>query len=362
MSTKPKTSQKWILIVGGTALTLVVAGLLYQVLQPQPTQAGRSKNTASSKEKSPQNTNRKKPMARVNGTLNSYDMLAQECIARHGKKVLEGLINRTMVEQEFLARADSPTRQDIDKYIRETAKKFNLDSEQWLQMMQNQEEEMTPDQYRRDIIWPMLALRRLAGSSVEISKKELAQAYQRNYGERVRVRVIVLDRMRQAEEVWEQANQKPDDFERLAMKHSVDSSSRALGGSVPPIRRYAGSKTIENAAFKLKPGEISAAIQIPESKQWVILKCEGRTQPIEVEFKDVKAMLEDELREEKVRSLAHRTFENLQARARVDNYLTGVTTGSNKKATGRRDTRVKQTSGTRPTSRRKQTKPRSKKR
>lgn len=356
MSTKPKTTQKWMFIVGGTALTVLVAGLLFQVMQPETGKAAargsrspRSGQAADAEKTSGQS--RKRSVARVNGQLISYDTLAEECVARHGNKVLEGIINRTMIQQAFADKPGAPTAQDVEKEIRTIAKKFNLDTAQWLEMMHSQQE-MTPDQYRRDVIWPMLALRTLAGHDVTITQKELEEAYQRNYGDRVRVRVIILDRIRQAQEVWEKVKDNPENFGRLAMEYSIDSSSRALEGKVPPIRRFSGSSEIEKAAFSLSEGEISGVIQIPENKHWVIIKCEGRTEPISgVSMADVRPILEEELRGEKVQLMVNKTFNTLESKARVDNYLTGVTTGSSKRSTARtkQDSKIRQVGGTRAT-------------
>mgnify|MGYP002622941981 CR=1 FL=1 len=352
MSNKPKTTQKWMFIVGGTALTVLVAGLLFQVMKPETGKAGARGERAPRSTQNTGNTQTagKRSVARVNGQLISYDQLAEECVARYGNKVLEGLINRTMIEQAFEGKPGAPTAQDVEKEIRTIAKKFNLDTQQWLQMMQSQQE-LTPDQYRRDVIWPMLALRKLAGREIAVTQKELDEAYERNYGERVRARVIVLDRIRQAQEVWEKAKQNPENFGRLAMEYSVDSSSKALEGKVPPIRRNAGSEEIEKAAFGLQPGEISGVIQIPENKHWVIIKCEGRTEPVAgVSMADVQAMLEEEIRDEKVRLLVEDTFKQLQANSRVDNYLTGVSTGSSKRSASgsRRSTGIQRVSGESP--------------
>jgi len=350
MSTKPHTTKKWILIVGGTALTVLVAGLLFQVLQPESGQAGNREKQDTQRTQTASSSPRKQIVARVNGQLISYDQLAKECVARHGKQVLEGIINRTIIEQSFKDKPGAPTRQDVDKEIREIAKKFNLAPDQWMEMMQAQQE-LTPDQYRRDVIWPMLALRKLAGNDINLTEQEIQEAYEYHYGQKVRARVIVLDRIRQAQQVWELAKKNPENFERLAMEYSVDSSSRALGGAVPPIPRFGNtSKEVEKAAFNLAPGEISGVIQVPENKHWVILKCEGHTEKIGVGLEEVRAALTNELREQKVQKLAHKTFSDLQASARVDNLLTGESTGTAKSRVASQpgSSNVRQVSGARP--------------
>jgi len=93
-------------------------------------------------------------------------------------------------------------------------------------------------------------------------------------------------------------------------------------------------------------------IQIPENKHWIIIKCEGHTQPVEVAFEEVRPMLETELRDAKVKARAHATFEKLKDQARIDNYLTGVTTGSDNKVVARPGSSIRQASGTQPATRR----------
>ena len=141
------------------------------------------------------------------------------------------------------------------------------------------------------------------------------------------------------------------------MEYSIDSSSRALEGKVPPIRQFSGSDEIEKAAFGFHEGEISGMIQIPENKHLVIIKCEGRTEPVAgVSMAEVQSMLEEELRDEKVQLMVNADVSRIWSRKpRVDNYLTGVTTGSDKRSTAgsRRASNIQQVGGTRPVGSRK---------
>ena len=54
---------------------------------------------------------------------------------------------------------------------------------------------ITPDQYRRNVIWPMLALKKLASEKIEVTDDDMKRAFIRDYGEKVRARMIVLDNM-----------------------------------------------------------------------------------------------------------------------------------------------------------------------
>ena len=48
--------------------------------------------------------------------------------------------------------------------------------ERWLEMLQ-QERNISPEQYRRDIIWPTLALRQLASNRLKVTPEQLAKEF-----------------------------------------------------------------------------------------------------------------------------------------------------------------------------------------
>lgn len=268
-------------------------------------------------------------MARVGNENITYDAVAKECVERYGKEVLDDMIHRMIITKACEKQNITVTEQEVTKEIDRIAKRFKLDMQGYLQMLQA-ERNITPMQYRTSVIWPMLALKKLAGEEVEISEEELQQAFVRNYGPRVKARVIMLDNLRHANDVWEELRENPDSFEDLAQKKSIDPNSRALGGQVPPIPRYTGNEKLEQEAFKLKNGEISPVIELSHElgrQRYVILKCEGRTQPVVESIDDVRDSLYDELKEAKTQQAVGKVFEKLKETTRVDNLYTQVTTG-----------------------------------
>ncbi|MGQ0635822.1 MAG: peptidylprolyl isomerase [Planctomycetaceae bacterium] len=329
------TRKTWTLVVAGTAVLLLAAGVLLQVTRPTSaypedgagpsrTEAGRATTAAPA-----QQTTRK--MAKVGKEYVSYDDLAAECVARHGSEILDNLINRKIIQQACNAQGVEVSEAEVNEEILKISKKFGLDKDEWMKMLQA-ERNVTPEQYRRDIIWPMLALKKLAGEEITISKEDLKKAFIRNYGPRVKARAIVLDNQRRAAEVWQKANDNPDDFGRLAREHSVDPTSRPLEGMIPPIRRYAGSDELEKAAFRLKEGEVSAVVQVGLN-QFIILKCEGRTEPTVTDIAEVEDILRQELHEEKTQESVAKVFQKIKDDARIENYLTGVASGGERRPT-----------------------------
>ena len=322
---KSKTGRgnRFTTLVSGTLIAVLAGAIGMQVARVKDGKAGEQVGQAGIGTARVDGTG--KPVGRVNGQPISYDELAQECVERHGKEVLDNVINRTLIQQACAEGGVSVSAAEVNQEIARISKKFGLPQDQWEKMLQA-ERGLSPIQYRRDVIWPMLALKKLAGQDVQITQKKLEQAWEDTYGPRVKARMMVLDNIRRAQEVWEKVHKNPEQFEDLARDYSIEPNSRALGGTVPPIRRYSGAHAkIRDAAFKLKEvNEVSGLVQV-DVNQYVILKYEGRTEPIEHDPKDVQASLTAQLREQEEQRLVGDAFENLKNRARIDNLLTGET-------------------------------------
>lgn len=325
--------RKWMFVAGGTLAAVVVGGLMMQSWRAPTGEAavepGRGAAPAGSQGEI---------VARVERDAITYDLLAQECVNRYGAEVLEDLISRLIIQQACAKAGQTVTEGEVNAEIARVAQRFGLDTQGWYQMLQS-ERKISPQQYRDSVIWPMLALRKIAGEQVDITEEEMERAFVRNYGPRVKARVIMLDNPRRAQEVWEKVSRTPDEFEKFAQQYSIDPGSRSLGGQVPPIPRFSGSDNLEAAAFKLKAGEISGIVQI-ENGRYVILKCEGRTEQIVQSIEDVKDGLYDELKEQKTQQLVATVFDKVKSQARVDNYLTKESTGPERAAPPTRDGKV----------------------
>lgn len=316
-------------LLGGTALAVLAAAVLFQVFRPEPSGAGEDHSRAPGQQATGRATvdapgRAPKYLARVNGQLISWELVAGECMERHGPEVLDNIINRTIIQQACEERGLVVTEAEVDAEVLRIAQRFNLAVDQWYQLLQT-EREITAHQYRRDVIWPMLALKKLAGENVTITDEDLKKAYIRDYGDKVKAKMILLDNQRRAVEAWEQAAKNPDDFGKLVRKYSIDPNSRALEGAIPPIRRYSGNDELEKAAFKLKDGEISPVVQVGFDR-FVILKCEGRIKGT-MGYDEVKETLYQHLQEEKVQEAVAHTFEKLKKQSRIDNFLTNTSTG-----------------------------------
>nr|MCU0875033.1 peptidylprolyl isomerase [Pirellulaceae bacterium] len=268
--------------------------------------------------------------ALVNNQPITMAQLGEECLTRHGKEVLEGEINRLLLIQELRRTSKTVNEQDIDSEVARAAGAYNFlkkdgspDVEAWLKSV-TENDETTVELYVRDAVWPSVALKKLVGDNVEVTEEDLQKGFESNFGERVEVLAIVLSNQRQAQTVWDMARNNPTDqfFGELANQYSIEPSSRSNFGQVPPLRRHSGQPLLEKEAFRLKPGELSGIVAMGD--KYIILRCQGRTQPIVKDFNAVKDELFRDIQEKKLRLAMAKQFDQLKESSQIDNFLAGT--------------------------------------
>ena len=268
--------------------------------------------------------------ALINGEPITIRELALECIDRHGREVLEGTINRTLLEVECKRQGITVSKQDMNEEIARAAALAvkpkadgSPDVEAWLEQV-TKEQGISEEIYRHDAVWPSVALRQLAGEKVDVNDDDLQKGFDANYGPKVRCLAIVLNNQRRAQDVFEKARRQntSEFFGELAAQYSIEPGSNALRGEVPPIRKWGGQPILEKEAFALKPGELSGVIQAGD--KFIILRCEGYTEPTGVKFADVREDIRKDLYKKKLRLKMAEFFENLQDSATIHNYLAGT--------------------------------------
>ena len=254
-------------------------------------------------------------VARVNGQAITRQELGHECLRHYGEEVLENTVNKRLIAMECASRRINISREEVQAEIDRMAKHFNLSVQQWYKMLK-QERGINPSQYANDIVWPTLALRRLAADQLRISEAELREAYETQFGPAVKARLIACKDRKKAERIRAEVAANPDAFGRIAKDKSEDAPSACDMGWIPPIRRHGGPKEIEQVAFSMRDGEVSPVISVLD--QHVILKREGGVEARNVPFDQVAPKLQHMLEERKVRGVAGQVFRALQKKAKVD--------------------------------------------
>ncbi len=280
------------------------------------------------------------PIATVNGKVITRQQLADECVARKGEEILETLVARELIAQGLQTAKKEVTAAEIDQEIENVAMRVaGIGREAWLRTL-SKERGISPIQYARDIIYPALALRKLAGPRVQVTDKDMQNSFEAQYGEKLRVRIIMVDKLRAAQEIWDEVRKNPGGFEKLAQERSMDTGSRSLGGLLAePITRHAYPQHVADAAFhqlvdgdpkdkdpkhKPKDGDFTGPIQVAEAT-WVVIRREGviPAQPVDPKAENVRKGVYEMIYEVKMKEAMNEVFVDMMREAEIDNKLTG---------------------------------------
>jgi foldase protein PrsA len=280
-------------------------------------------------------------IAIVNKQKITRQQLADECVARKGKEILELLINRTLIEQALRQKKLEVTAAEIDQEIETVAKRFGIGREAWLRTL-DKERNISPVQYARDVIYPALALRKLCAGRVQVTPDDMQKAFEAQFAEKLRCRMILVDTQQKAIQIWEDLRKNPAGFEAIAKDQSMDTGSRGLGGLLAePITRHAYPQTISDAAFrqlvdgdpldkdpshKPKDGDFTGPIQV-EQAVWIILRRESVVPAIkDANLKDerVRKQTYELIYEVKLKEAMGLVFQELVKASEIENQLAGT--------------------------------------
>jgi foldase protein PrsA len=281
------------------------------------------------------------PIAIVNNQIISRQQLSDECVARRGKEILETLINRVLIEQALKNAKQEVSAAEIDQEIENVARRFGIGRETWLRTL-DKERGISPVQYARDIIYPALALRKLCAGRVQVTPHDLQEAFESQYGDKLRCRMIMVDKLAKAQDIWERLRKNPAGFEKLAQDESMDAGSRSLGGQLAePITRHAYPRNVADAAFrqlvdgdpgdkdpthKPKTGDCTGPIQAAESV-WVILRRDAiipATEGVSLKDERIKKQTYEMIYEVKLKEMMGIVFQELVKMSAIENKLVGT--------------------------------------
>ena len=315
----PSPTRRWLAIIGSlVAVVAICVGIRSLMGTPEAEAQSPARNTRSTGSNAVERPGRPQHdvMAIVNGQDISRRDLANACVERFGEDVLESMVNKKLILHHCAKRGIAVTNAEIDAEIDKVAKRFRLGREQWVELLQK-ERGVTINEYKRDILWPTIALRKLAANDLHVSDTEVQQEYERRHGPAVQARLIVLKDVQKAAKIHRQLTERPADFAKIAMAESVDVNSASIGGLIQPIRRHMGDAKIEQAVFALQPGQITPVIAVNE--ELVIVKCENRIAARNVPLASVREDIVESIRENKLREVANTLFQKLQDAAVIQN-------------------------------------------
>ena len=281
-------------------------------------------------------------VATVNGEPITRDRLADELIEDGGPQQLELMINRRIVAQLCKQAKVEVTDKEVDQDIENTLTKMRMKRKEFVEAVLARQG-MTFGQYRRDRVWPKLAMVKLVKDKVKVTDQDLTNAFEANYGPKVECRWIVVKEMKRAQDLWERlmkeemGDKRLKLFEDMVKEYSIDSATRSLGGKIAPFNMHSDNPELEKAIFALKVGELSSITQIPDGN--AIFICVAHIPPVKGVTMDskpypeakqtIKQLLHEGIYTKLLQYEADQLFTEAKKKAKVDNFMTGEFSAEN---------------------------------
>ncbi len=250
------------------------------------------------------------------------------------KNVLDNLIARELLYQESKRKGITVDKTEVEKQIADLKKKFP-NEQAFTDTLKKMH--LTKDSLKTQVEEGM-AIQKLVDKEF-IKKTVVTDAEAKKYydehpdlfkqPERIRARHILIKLSQNAtKEEKEKAKKKimeiqkklkkGEDFAKLAKEYSEGPSGKN-GGDLGYFSKGQMVQSFEQAAFSLKPGQVSDIVQTRYG--YHLIKVVDRKPETTVAFKDVKDQLEEYLKQEKVQKEVQQHVEALKKQASIKTYL-----------------------------------------
>jgi len=245
-------------------------------------------------------------IAIVNGRAISKDRLGKLLLDSHGLSAMQQLILLELAKSETERQKLSVTAADIQAEFERSLKQIAPDASATGVPLSAEERRSALERIlsERCLSMPEFMigmernahLRKLVERDFRIDEATLREEFARTRGEKVEVRHIQVAGPREAQEAINALDQGTP-FEEVARQLSQNTTSAAEGGLLPPFSFTDDTipPVLREAAFSLKPGEISAPIRA--EKWYHVLQLERRIPPADVRFEDARGQVEQSLRD-----------------------------------------------------------------
>ncbi|MFH1932993.1 MAG: peptidylprolyl isomerase [Pseudomonadota bacterium] len=250
------------------------------------------------------------------------------------KNVLEGLINVELLYQEAQMQGAKVSDEAINEQLGTVKSRFPNEDElkSSLSKMNLTEAELIT-QIKRALTVQQFIDKKFV-QTVTVSDKETRAYYDANQAafkqpEQVKASHILIKVGPQADEPQkaaarkkieeiQQRVQKGEDFAALAKEFS-EGPSNAKGGDLGYFRKGQMMKPFEEAAFALKPGEVSDIVET--SFGYHLIKLVDKKPEGTIAYEDIKDRIQEYLKQKKVREQVDLYVADLRGKAKVEQFL-----------------------------------------
>jgi parvulin-like peptidyl-prolyl isomerase len=246
--------------------------------------------------------------------------LGEYLIARFGAERLGTFLNRRILDKACAEQGISVTAAEVDAALGEDLKGVAMDQATFVKQVLGKYKKNLYE-WKEDVLRPRLQMMRLVQDRVTITPEEQRKAFETVYGEKVECRIIFWpsNQEKQAIAEYGKLSESETGFAEKAGKQAR-SDLRATGGKIRPIARHTMEKEVEEAVFRLRPGEVTTLLKTQQGI--VVFKCDKRIPAdVTVNFETVKPKLTAEIRERKLQAEMSAAFQVLRQQARPQPLL-----------------------------------------
>ncbi|MGE5629539.1 MAG: peptidylprolyl isomerase [Caulobacteraceae bacterium] len=230
-------------------------------------------------------------------------------------KLLDMLIDEKIQMKKASELGITVTDQEINTEI-ENAKKYFDSEDKFNEFLKNQSMDL---QYYKDSVKKDLIISKLTEkltADVSVTDNEVKSYYDSHQSEFVSVKAshILLDTKEEAEKMLQRVK-AGEDFNALAKQYSKDPSAKENSGELGYFKHGEMVEAFENAAFALKPGEISDVVQ--SDFGYHIIKVEDNKLE---KYNDAKEELKSKLLGDKKNTEYEKLLADMRSKAQIQKF------------------------------------------
>ncbi|WP_314585198.1 peptidyl-prolyl cis-trans isomerase [Paenibacillus terrigena] len=261
----------------------------------------------------------KEVVASVNGTDITRDKLYDAMLDAGGTNTINSLIMFEVVDQEAKKANITVSEADLDKEV-DNLKKSAGGDEGFNQMLVQYN--LTIEALRKEMI-PQVQLTKLLTPKVNVTDQEIKDFYEANKAsmstpEQVRASHILVKTKEEADAI-EKELKGGADFAALAKEKSTDTGSKVNGGDLNFFGKGQMVPEFEEAAFKMKVGEVSEPIM--SQFGYHIIKLTDKKEAVNPTLDDKKVEIKEQLTKQKISEMSNEYIQGLRDKAKITNTL-----------------------------------------
>jgi hypothetical protein len=220
-------------------------------------------------------------------TVITREELGEFLVLRRGAEKVDALVDRRIIDIACREAGIEVTAGEVEASLTEYLKGFGgiTRGEFVKQVLQRYGKNLI--EWKEDVIRPKLMMGKLCRTRVSVTEEDLHDAFEARYGEKVDCRIIEWSTQQEAEAAYPKVRDNEEEFSEQA-KHQKMGPLASTGGKIKPLSHHlasfnpafkdkkdkAANDRIEEEAFRLRPGEVSNLLKVPDG--FLVIKCDQR--------------------------------------------------------------------------------------